>query len=119
MTTDELAAQAHRAIAEALVLGEQEAALTAREMELEYLRSVRKIDAIRRIMDSGPNPASGKPHSFSSAEAIVETDAEYAAHLGVQRDVAQKRIIMRARAWAARQGAALATALVSREGVPA
>jgi hypothetical protein len=66
-----------------------------REMELEDTRHHVKIAAIERIMKSGDNPMTGKPHSFSSAEALVNTDAEYAAHLEKQRDAARARILAR------------------------
>lgn len=63
-------AEANRATAEALVFAEQEAGLTAREMELEHSRPVRKHEAILRIMERQVQP-SGKPHSYSSAEALA------------------------------------------------
>jgi hypothetical protein len=43
-------------------------------------KPVEKMAAIARIM-TGSNPLTGKGHSASSAEAIVETDPEYAAFL--------------------------------------
>lgn len=65
------------------------------EMELEDTRHHVKIAAIERIMRGGDNPMTGKAHSFSSAEALVNTDAEYAAHLEKQRDAARARILAR------------------------
>ena len=55
-------------------------------MQLEDNRARMKLDAIRRIMEAGPHPISGKPHSVSSAEPYVETDAEYAALRADQRE---------------------------------
>lgn len=52
-----------------------------RQMTLEKDRHVIKMAAISRIVASGDNPLTAKPHSFSSAEAVVHTDAEYDAHL--------------------------------------
>lgn len=48
-----------------------------REHEALYARPIAKIEAIERIMRSGDNPLTGKPHSASSAETFVERDAEY------------------------------------------
>lgn len=66
-----------------------------REMELEDTRHRVKIAAIDRIMKGGDNPMTGKPHSFSSAEALVHTDSEYTAHLEQQREAARARILAR------------------------
>jgi len=65
---------------------------TNRESYLEDLRAIRKVEAIRRIMAGGPNDLTGKPHSSSSAEAIVETDEKYFAHRGEQRAAVQATI---------------------------
>jgi hypothetical protein len=51
------------------------------QMTLEKDRHTIKVAAIDRIIKSGDNPMTGKPHSFSSAEAQVHADAEYDAHL--------------------------------------
>jgi hypothetical protein len=56
-----------------------------REMDLDTQRHIVKVGAIRRIMQS-PNDLTGKPHSVSSAEAIVELDAEFAAHRKAQSE---------------------------------
>lgn len=48
-------------------------------------RSIAKQEAIVRILpDTKPD---GKPHSMSSAEAVVESDAAYLGVLQRQRDV--------------------------------
>jgi hypothetical protein len=65
------------------------------EMELEDNRIAVKMAAISRIMGAGDNPLTGKPHSFSSAEALVNTDAEYAEYLGKLREAAKTRILAR------------------------
>jgi hypothetical protein len=54
------------------------------EAQLEDQRAMKKFDAIRRLMQT-TNELTGKPHSASSAEAIVESDPEYAKHREWQR----------------------------------
>jgi hypothetical protein len=66
------------------------------EMRLEDERATVKFAAIERIMKSGDNPLTGKPHSFSSAEAQVHTDVDYSEYLGLVREAAAKRIRARA-----------------------
>lgn len=66
------------------------------EQALEDARINAKLAAIERIMSKGDNPFTGKPHSFSSAENIVNTDEEYQTYLERQRHAAQTRIIARA-----------------------
>lgn len=66
-----------------------------REMQVEHERPVRKLEAIARIMQF-PNVLNDKAHSASSAEAVVETDAEYAAYLGQCRQAVLN--VIRARA---------------------
>lgn len=67
------------------------AALIRHEMALDHLRPVRKHEAIARIMASGLNPMTGKPHSYSSAETLAETDPEYAHQLAELRDAVAAR----------------------------
>jgi len=43
-----------------------------------------ELDAINRIMASGDNPQTGKPHSASSAEKIKETDEQFCAWLDLR-----------------------------------
>lgn len=62
------------------------------EMTLEDMRANIKFAAIDRIMKSGDNPLTGKPHSASSAEAIVNLDPEYAAYLTQIRDAVARKI---------------------------
>jgi hypothetical protein len=65
----------------------------AHEQSLEDARANVKLAAIERIMKSGDNSLTGKPHSFSSAEAVVNTDSEYQAYLERQRDAVRARIL--------------------------
>lgn len=67
------------------------------EMELIDRRHVVKMEAIDEIMGSGDNPKTGKPHSFSSAEAQVESHPAYAAHLAKIREAARDRILAKAK----------------------
>lgn len=67
------------------------------EMKLMDERHVVKMQAIDDIMASGDNPKTGKPHSFSSAEALVESHRDYAAHLSKLREAARDRVIAKAK----------------------
>jgi len=66
-------------------------AVTA-EMELEAKKAGEKSDAIRRLIGS-ENLETGKAHSASSAEKIVETDRAYADFLATQRDATYKKLV--------------------------
>lgn len=66
------------------------------EMQLMDERHVVKMQAIDEIMASGDNPKTGKPHSFSSAEAQVESHPDYAAHLSKLREAARDRTLAKA-----------------------
>lgn len=66
--------------------GQEHATLCGREMELEADRAGKKLDAIRRIMAT-ENLLTGRSHSASSAEAVVETDLQYRAYLSLQSEV--------------------------------
>lgn len=68
---------------------------TYRETELEDNRITAKIAAIDRIMSAGENQFTGKPHSYSSAESIVNTDEEYQAYLAKLRSATRDRILAR------------------------
>lgn len=70
------------------------AEITMHEMSIEDARINTKLAAIGRIMVAD-NPLTGKPHSFSSAEAIVNTDAEYQQYLERLRLVTHDRIVAR------------------------
>lgn len=81
-----------------LVTGIESAALrladaVATEQAIEDARINIKMTAIGRIMHSGDNPLTGKAHSFSSAEALVNTDEEYQQYLERQRNAVRDRII--------------------------
>jgi len=75
---------ARKAIRNVRVAGESLGLAKMEEQRLEDERCTAKRDAIVRIMQS-ENPLTGKAHSASSAEAVVETDAEYAAYRKSQR----------------------------------
>jgi hypothetical protein len=66
------------------------------ELRLEDGRAAAKQEAISRLMQ-GPNPLTGKAHSASSAEAVVETDAQYAAYR--EQQYAARRATMKAEAY--------------------
>jgi hypothetical protein len=68
---------------------------TLAEMRLEDNRIAVKLAAIERIMASGDNSLTGKPHSYSSAESIVTTDMQYQDYLAEMRNAVRARIIAR------------------------
>jgi hypothetical protein len=71
------------------------AAAVVAEMELEARKPSEKSDAVRRLIGS-ENPETGKAHSASSAEKIVETDRDYADFLATMRDAVAAKIVARA-----------------------
>jgi len=87
--------------------GERVAQAMLHVATLEDGRALAKADAIRRLMEQ-PNAETGKMHSASSAEKIVESDAEYAAYRARQREVE----VEKHRAWAAYEAAKLNAQLV-------
>jgi ABC-type hemin transport system substrate-binding protein len=107
MTDAEVRALNDRLEAEGAILRVEEAAdrlATAcrAEMELEDERPAQKSAAVRRLMGT-ENPETNKPHSASSAEKIVETDGEYAAHRRKQYDA----VVEKQRAYGAYEAAKL------------
>ena len=94
--------------------GRRLAAATHREQTLEDGRAAEKAAAIGRLMQ-GTNGLTGKPHSASSAEAVVETDADYAGYRRAQADAVQERIFARTAYDAAHLNAQLAIALAGAE----
>ena len=68
---------------------------TAAELRLEDERITHKLAAIDRIMTRGDNSFTGKPHSYSSAESVVNTDEEYQSYLATLRSATRDRIIAR------------------------
>lgn len=112
MTPEQVQAAIDAARTDALTHAAAEAANRYREMELEAERPSQKMAAILRIM-AAPREVSAKPHSFSSAEALAETDAEYSAFLAVQRDVIRAGILTRAKHWDARTRAATGVAILT------
>lgn len=71
------------------------AAAVVAEQALEDARINIKLAAIERIMSRGDNTLTGKPHSFSSAESVVNTDDEYQSYLERQREAVRTRILAR------------------------
>jgi hypothetical protein len=67
------------------------------EMSLEDGRAKIKMEAVQRIMAAGDNPMTSKPHSFSSAEAVANTDKVYNDYLATVRQAAVQRILARGR----------------------
>lgn len=84
----------------------------AAEQALEDARINIKLAAIERIMSRGDNALTGKPHSFSSAESVVNTDEEYQSYLERQREAVRTRILARGGYDAAVAAARLASACV-------
>ena len=111
---------AELAITEYETAGIDHARLCARELELENDRPILKRQAILRLMgqDNPLTSTADKPklHSASSAEAIVESDAEYMAHLGAQRTVVFEKHMALTRMTSAKLRAGLAIALAKAEG---
>lgn len=103
------------AIDEVRASGNEYANLVHREMALEHERAGRKAEAVARIMASGDNPLTHKPHSASSAEAVAETDHAYAAHLAEIREVVLAKNLAFSRLTVAKLEAQLAIAL-AQEG---
>lgn len=84
---------------------------------LEDSRCIEKRNAIQRIMQS-ENPLTGKQHSASSAEAVVETDDLYRKYRTVQSDAVLEVQTAWGEFYAARLEAELEVALI-REAVAA
>lgn len=105
--------EAHRAFDEA---GDDYARLAHREAELEAYRPHAKLDAIKRLMRGLNELSAGKQHSASSAEAIVETDHQYFAHLTEQRDVVLQKNHARDRRESARLRMELMVVVAKVEG---
>ena len=81
------------------------------EAQLIREKPVRKVDAIRRIMQA-ENGLTGKPHSATSAEAVVETDPEYLVYLRQSTEAVVRRELTRVELVAARLEAQLHLALL-------
>lgn len=80
--------------------GEKLAQAAARELEVHSLRGIKKSEAIVRLIGT-PNAETStesvmKPHSATSAEKVVESDKEYAAHLAACRQSVVDRILAEA-----------------------
>ena len=79
-----------------------------------------KAEAIGRLMnETNPQSREGKPHSASSAEAVVETDHEYKAYLVNARNIVHSKLRAQTAADSARLRAELHIALLkAMAGVP-
>ena len=62
------------------------------EQQIEDERPLAKHEAIGRIMQF-TNPLTQKPHSSSSAEAIVESDPDYMAYLVKRRNATHAHML--------------------------
>lgn len=105
-------------ITEAEVLAKRTADAALTEASLTDRRPLVKHRAVLRLAASGVQPISAKPHSYSSAEAMVEEDPDFAEHIEMLREATQERANLQAEAWAAKLRAELAVRLVG-EGVAA
>lgn len=81
----------HRQITQIVEAGEAYGEAVHAEMQIEDERPLAKLEAIKRLM-ALPNELTGKPHSASSAEAVVETDLTYAAYLCAKREAVVEKI---------------------------
>lgn len=85
----------HAAFVDALGAYEQASALYAEAVDawaaLEDQRALVKDAAIQRLMQ--PTTEGAKPLSATAAEKIVESDADYAAHLVRLRAAARAKIL--------------------------
>ena len=86
------------------------------ESALEDNRHTIKYAVTERIMLSGDNKLTGKPHSFSSAEAAATTDEEYITYLERLRSATRERILARGEYEAAVAAARLREAGASVRG---
>lgn len=82
----------------------------AEELRLHSQKGVEKSAAICRLMGT-PNAETDKPHSASSAEKVVESDAEYAAFLAKCRQSIVARVRAEAEYEVAKLGARCAVEL--------
>lgn len=105
-------------ITEAEVVAKRAAEAVLTEASLADRRPLIKHRAVLRVASTGAQPLTGKPHSYSSAEAMVEEDPDYAEHLELLREATQERANLQAEAWAAKLRAELAVRLAG-EGVTA
>jgi hypothetical protein len=90
---------------------------TTAESRLADGRCIAKRDAIKRLMQT-TNEETSKQHSASSAEKVVETDAEYMAYRDSERAAVVETIVARGNFHVALLTADLEVALI-REGAVA
>jgi hypothetical protein len=102
---------AREAIARVRRAGAEYAHAIGQEAALVREKPGRKLDAVLRIMQ-GENRLTSKPHSATSAEAVVELDAEYREFCRQLTAATCQRELARTDVIAARLEAQLALALV-------
>jgi hypothetical protein len=107
--------RARESIAVITDAGERAATAHDRVTRLEDDRAKYKAEAIQRLMQT-QNPLTGKLHSASSAEAVVETDELYASYRMMQREAEVERWRSLAAFSAAKLIARLNVALVEAQG---
>lgn len=95
MLNEEKELTANAIVANILQTTRQLADATVAEMALEDNRHNVKFAVTERIMTSGDNKLTGKPHSFSSAEAAATADEEYINYLERLRSATRDRILAR------------------------
>ena len=86
------------------------------EMQMETAKAIAKSAAVQRLMQVD-NPETGKLHSASSAEKVVETDDEFATFRATQIRAVVTKYLALGRYESAKLSARLAVALVEA-GVP-
>lgn len=96
-------------------LGAEYGEARAAEQRMEDGRPEAKRSATARIMRSGDNILTQKPHSASSAEAIVETDPEYRCYRNIQSDLVVQKEVARGRFEAAILRARLAVTMAGED----
>jgi hypothetical protein len=88
---DDSANAAREALRAIVTAGERMAQAHAAVQDLADGRAAEKSFAIRRLM-STTNEETGKPHSATSAEKVVEHDEEYRAYRRAERDAEVERL---------------------------
>ena len=90
MTRAQWIAQAHEAIGALEAAGKDYEAALIRENNLEAERTEWRTLAVQSLIGTD-NPATGKPHSASSAEAAVGASAEYLARGAALAELVARR----------------------------
>lgn len=109
-TQQEAVTVAQAAITRYTAAAERYRGKVAEEMLAAAGKAGAKHSAIRRIMET-ENELTKKPHTATSAEAIVETDDDYSFYLQHQRLVVAEKLTAEAQMVAAKLEAELAIAV--------